>query len=164
MKKVSIIFTAVLFIISIFFVGIYGNKITADNVSIYVANIECKYILLNEQTINLRYDEIENYYYVYYFDINSQEYLTYMNYDSGLEFSVYYDVYPDNATIKSASLSLSDNEYAEVLENNVVKVKDLDQYIIEKNIRWINFDVYVNSLDGSNVYSTISILLKTFIE
>lgn len=164
MKKISIIFLLVLSFISIFFVGIFGVHITADNITIHVANIVTRYILLEDEKVYLEYSEVDNAYLINNFDEETETYVNYLNYKANLEFGIFYDVYPDNATSKSVEYGMSDNKYASVTEDNFIKLNDLDSYFIENNIHWILFDLYVNALDGSNVFATIKMIFKVDLE
>lgn len=161
MKKFSIAFIILLAIIAITVVGIYGVHITADNVTTYVANIECKHLLFNEKTCEVTYDPIDQAYVINRYDIEVGSNVRYIDFEDNLEFGIYYNVYPDNASDKGVEIIFSDNELAN-LNGNLIHINPLSQERIEENPKWVILYIYLIASDGSNVSTQLNILFKRY--
>src|SRR5574344_320928 len=105
MKKPVVFAIVCIYILAIVIVGVFGVKLQVYDQVIYASQVECKYLLLDQDTINLVYDNDTNKYNISRYDSSLNRNVMFLYYKENTKFSIYYDIYPDNTTTKSAKVT-----------------------------------------------------------
>jgi uncharacterized protein YxeA len=161
MKKPVVFAIVCIYILAIVIVGVFGVKLQVYDQVIYASQVECKYLLLDQDTINLVYDNDTNKYNISRYDSSLNRNVMFLYYKENTKFSIYYDIYPDNTTTKSAKVTVSNDTLASVNdENGIVSVNNLTPEFIASGKKWLIFSVHVTATDGSDIDAEVNITFK----
>ena len=157
MKKPVIFTILCIYILSIVIVGVFGVKLTVHDQVVYQQKIVCRYMISDPDTYNLKYDDPDGTYYVSR-NVSGKE-IKYVDYKKDLKFSIFYDVYPDNANDKKVNLTLSNENMASIDKvNGIITFNDLEAAGFTKP--YAIFVVYLKAVDGSNISTNITVTAK----
>lgn len=165
MKKTVIVIVAVIYVVSIFFVGLFGIQAQFDNLIIYTTKIECvnrnRYDAKGQLLIDVipATDKgVEG--------VNIKIYDFYqVFYEEGASFKIDWRVYPDDVTNSEVRFSHDENNFFYVVTENspgrvqgTVKFGNEDYIPKDSDFPITSPKISIKTADGSNVETYVKII------